>query len=141
MDGFKNSTRMKYMPEGGTFNERGRRATMAEIAAEDRRMSGRKAPVEGVSTRPTDSSGRRATDADLGRPAAKKPVAKGLGAVTDRELQMLAKPMLKKKAPGLGAVTDREMQMLKKAVPAYSDKPMIRRSKGGLMAMPKGKCK
>jgi hypothetical protein len=84
------------------------------------------------------------TDAELGLTGpAKKPMPKGLGAVTDRELQMLKKaaPALKRKAPGLGAVTDREMQMLKKAVPTYSDKPMIRRSKGGLAAMPKGKCK
>jgi hypothetical protein len=147
MDGFKDSTRMKYMTGGpvkkamgGTFNERGKRATLAEMEAEDRRMAGR--PVEGVSSRPTDSSGRRATDADLGMArSTKKPMPKGLGAITDRELQMLAKPMLKKKSPNLGAVTDREMQMLKKAVPAYSDKPMIRRNKGGLMAMPKGKGK
>ncbi len=104
MDGFKNSTRTQYMPEGGTFNERGKRATMAEIAAEDRRMSGRKPPVEGVSSRPTDSSGRRASNADLGMAVpAKKPVAK-------------------------------------KGVPAHSDRPVIRRSKGGLAAMPKGKC-
>ena len=75
--------------------------------------------------------------------SAKKPMPTGLGAVTDRDLQMLKKaaPALKRKAPGLGAVTDRDLQMLKKAVPAYSDKPMIRRNKGGLMAMPKGKCK
>ena len=39
MEGFKNTTKMKYMTEGGTFNERGRRATMGEIAAEDRRMA------------------------------------------------------------------------------------------------------
>jgi hypothetical protein len=49
MEGFKDSTRMKYMTEGGTYNERGRRATMSEIAAEDRRMAGR--PSEGVSSR------------------------------------------------------------------------------------------
>ncbi len=102
--------------EGGTFNERGKRATMAEIAAEDRRMANRKPPVEGVSSRPTDSSGRRATDAELGMIRSAK------------------------KAPNLGVVTDRELKMLKKAVPTYSDKPMIRRSKGGLAAMPKGKC-
>ena len=105
------------MREGGTFNERGKRATMAEIAAEDRRMARRKPPVEGVSTRPTDSSGRRATDVDLG----------------------VARAAIKK-APNLGAVTDREMKMLKKAVPAYNDKPMVRRKAGGLASMPKGKC-
>jgi len=31
--------------------------------------------------------------------------------------------------------------MKKKGVPAHSDKPMVGRNKGGLMAMPKGKCK
>ena len=54
------------MEEGGTYNERGKRATMAEIAAEGRRMEGRKPPVEGISTRPTDDSGRRMTDKELG---------------------------------------------------------------------------
>jgi hypothetical protein len=152
MKGFKDSTKVKYMcggpvkkaGGGGVYNERGKRATWDEVAAEGRRMEGRKPPVEGISTRPTDSSGRRMTDKELGLTGpAKKPMPKGLGAVTDRELQMLKKaaPALKRKAPGLGAVTDREMQMLKKAVPTYSDKPMIRRSKGGLAAMPKGKCK
>jgi hypothetical protein len=54
------------MEEGGTYNERGKRATMAEIAAEGRRVEGRKRPVEGISTRPTDDSGRRMTDKELG---------------------------------------------------------------------------
>jgi hypothetical protein len=184
MDGFKDSTRMKYMTggpvkmfEGGTYNERGKRATMAEIAAEDRRMSGRKAPVEGISTRPTDASGRRATDADLGmtakkpmpkapasgiggaaagaagaalagaaaRAAAKaaKAVPRGMGAMSDREMQMV-REAAKAVPRGVGAMSDREMRLLKetakKAVPSYSDRPMIRRSKGGLTAMPKGKC-
>jgi hypothetical protein len=30
---------------------------------------------------------------------------------------------------------------MKKGVPSYSDRPVVRRNKGGLMAMPKGKCK
>ena len=92
------------MREGGVFNEKGKRATMAEIAAEGRRMEGRKPPVEGISTRPTDDSGRRMTNAELGM------------------------------TPG-GVDTAK-----KKGVPAHSSKPMIRRSKGGLTAMPKGKC-
>jgi hypothetical protein len=162
MDGFKNSTKTKYMcggpvkkatggvvkkfDGGGVYNERGKRATAAEVAAEGRRMEGRKRPVEGISTRPTDDSGRRMTNAELGMTpggvAPKKAMPKGLGAITDREMEMLKKaaPALKRKAPGLGAVTDRELQMLKKAVPTYSDKPMIRRNKGGLASMPKGKC-
>jgi hypothetical protein len=89
---------------GGVFNEKGKRATLAEIAAEGRRMEGRKPPVEGISTRPTDDSGRRMTNKELGM------------------------------TPG-GVNTAK-----KKAVPSYSGKPMIRRSKGGLTAMPKGKC-
>ena len=68
------------MEEGGTYNERGQRATLAEIAAEGRRMEGRKPPVEGISTRPTDSSGRRMTNAELGLTGpAKKPVKKAMG--------------------------------------------------------------
>jgi len=195
MDGFKDSTRMKYMTGGpvkkfdggGVYNERGKRATMAEIAAEDRRMSGRKAPVEGISTRPTDSSGRRMTDKELGMTpggvapkkkkampmapasgigggalagaaagalagagaragarAAAKAIPRGMGAMSDREMQMVKEAAKKAVPRGMGAMSDREMQMVreaaKKAVPSYSDRPMIRRSKGGLTAMPKGKC-
>lgn len=95
------------MEEGGTYNERGKRATLAEIAAEARRVEGRKRPVEGISTRPTDDSGRRMTNEELGM------------------------------TPG-GVAPKKPMP--KKAVPAYSGKPMIRRNKGGLAAMPKGKC-
>jgi hypothetical protein len=181
MDGFKNSTRTKYMcggpvkkatggpvkmREGGTFNERGKRATMAEIAAEDRRMANRKPPVEGVSSRPTDSSGRRATDTDLGMTApAKKAMPKGMGAMSDLDMQRLKEATKKPSTAAAagsgvmaaaraaaraaatrfgGQVTAAEAQMLKaaaekKGVPAHSSKPMIRRSKGGLTAMPKGK--
>jgi hypothetical protein len=129
------------MREGGTFNERGQRATMAEIAAEDRRMANRKPPVEGVSSRPTDASGRRATDAELGMTSsAKKPVGPASVAVS----KVLAAMANKAGARGVGAMSNRDMQMAKeaarKAVPSYSDRPMIRRSKGGLTAMPKGKC-
>ena len=127
------------MREGGTFNERGQRATMAEIEAEDRRMAGRAS--EGVSSRPTDASGRRATDAELGMTSpAKKPVGPASVAVS----KVLAAMANKAGARGMGAMSNRDMQMAKeaarKAVPSYSDRPMIRRSKGGLTAMPKGKC-
>jgi hypothetical protein len=135
MDGFKDSTKVKYMcggpvkkaTGGGVYNERGKRATAAEVAAEGRRVEGRKPPVEGISTRPTDSSGRRMTDKELGMTPggvspAKKAPAKSMNSVAE-----------------LGALAAK-----KKAVPAHSDRPMIRlpipRSKGGLMAMPKGKC-
>jgi hypothetical protein len=131
MDGFKNSTKTKYMcggpvkkatggpvkmREGGTFNERGKRATMAEIAAEDRRMAGR--PVEGASSRPTDASGRRASDAELG----------------------MTSPAKKAVGPSSVAVSKVLAAMTKKGVPAYSGKPVIRRKTGGLAAMPGGKC-
>lgn len=178
MKGFKDSTRTKYMcggpvkkfDGGGVYNERGKRATWDEVAAEGRRMEGRKPPVEGISTRPTDSSGRRMTDKELGMtrggvdPAKKMP--KGVGAMSDRDMQR-AKEAMKKPSTaaagsgvmaaaraaaraaaalprGLGAMSDRDMQMakdaMKKGVPAHSSKPMIRRKTGGLTAMPKGKC-
>jgi hypothetical protein len=128
------------MEEGGTYNERGKRATMAEIAAEGRRvenemaaraaarMAKRTPPVEGISTRPTDSSGRRMTDKELGMtpggvdPAKKKAIPRGMGAMSDREMQML------------------KAAAAKKGVPAHSNKPIIRRNMGGLTTMPKGKC-
>jgi len=164
MDGFKDTTRMKYMTDsGGVYNERGKRATMAEIAAEDRRMveAAPKKPVgpssaavskvlAGMTKKalPAGGIGGAAAGAAAGalagaaaRAAARaaKAVPRGMGAMSDREMQML-KAMPK----GAGAMSDREMQMVreaaKKAVPSYSDRPMIRRNKGGLTAMPKGKC-
>jgi hypothetical protein len=141
---------------GGVFNEKGKRATMAEIAAEDRRMAGR--AVEGVSTRPTDASGRRATDADLGLEAL---LRKTLGAqATNAEREALARRALgasatKAEIKALRDKTAKGMSDLERArmmvrplprkegggVPAHSDRPMIRRNKGGLSAMPKGgKC-
>jgi hypothetical protein len=98
MDGFKDSTRMKYMDEG-------------------------------ISSRPTDSSGRRASNADLGIT---------LGGQSPKK----AKPV----GPSSVAVSKVLSGMAKKALPAKmmnSDREvgMVRRNKGGLMAMPKGKCK
>ena len=136
------------MREGGTFNERGQRATMAETAAEDRRMANRKPPVEGVSSRPTDKYGRRITLAEMDISPAKqtptRPLGRGLGAVSAAlgEAKKLA-DMAKKVMPAKGMNSVREMQTMRdgrNGVPAYSGKPMIRRSKGGLSAMPKGKC-
>ena len=127
------------MEEGGTYNERGKRATMAEIAAEGRRMEGRKPPVEGISSRPTDDSGRRMTNAELGmtpggvdpakkkampKPAAKKPMPKTMSDL--ERARMMVRPLPRKAGGG---------------VPAHSDRPMISRNKGGLSAMPRGgKC-
>lgn len=94
---------MKKAEGGGVYNERGKRATWDEIAAEGRRVENLSRPVEGISTRPTTASGRRMTDKELGLTSpAKKP-------------------------------------MPKKAVPAHNGKPMIRRNAGGLASMPKCK--
>jgi len=129
------------MEEGGTYNERGKRATMAEIAAEGRRMEGRKPPVEGISTRPTDDSGRRMTDAELGIAR-----AKGMGQMTEREGR--AVKAAKKPMPKTMSDLERARMMARPlprkeggGVPAHSDRPMIRRAMGGLSVMPKGgKC-
>jgi hypothetical protein len=117
------------MREGGVFNEKGKRATLAEIAAEGRRVEGRKPPVEGISTRPTDDSGRRMTDKELGMApggvdtAKKKPMPK---VMSDLErARMMARPLPRKAGGG---------------VPAHSDRPMIRRKTGGLAVMPGKKC-
>jgi len=137
------------MEEGGTYNERGKRATLAEIAAEGRRVEGRKPPVEGISTRPTDDSGRRMTNAELGMTpggvdAAKKMMAKGMGQMTEREGRAVKEAV--KRAKGVSDL-DRARMMVRPlprkaggGVPAHSDKPMIRRNMGGLTTMPKGKC-
>jgi hypothetical protein len=156
MDGFKNSTKTKYMcggpvkkfDGGGVYNERGKRATAAEVAAEGRRMEGRKPPVEGISTRPTTASGRRATDAELGMTpggvAPKKAMPKGMGAMSNLDMERAKK----KAMPKVMSDLERARMMVTRplarkeggGVPAHSDRPMIRRSKGGLTAMPKGKC-
>jgi hypothetical protein len=135
---------------GGVFNEKGKRATWAETAAEGRRMEGRKPPVEGISTRPTDDSGRRMTDKELGMtpggvdPAKKKSTPKGMGAMSNRDIR--AAKEAEKRAKGMSDL-ERARMMVRPlprkeggGVPAHSDRPMIRRKTGGLTAMPKGKC-
>ena len=132
MDGFKDSTRMKYMCGGPVKKMRG---GMMD---------------ENVSSRPTTASGRRMTNEELGMtpggvdPAKKKVMPKGMGAMSDRD-----KERAKKKAmPKVMSDLDRARAMVTRplarkeggGVPAHSDRPMIRRSKGGLSAMPKGKC-
>jgi hypothetical protein len=145
------------MEEGGTYNERGKRATMAEIAAEGRRMEGRKAPVEGISTRPTDDSGRRMTDAELGMTPGGVERGASLTNAERVALQRKAlgssatkaemKALRDKTAKGMSDL-DRARMMVRPlprkaggGVPAHSDRPMISRNKGGLSAMPRGgKC-
>jgi hypothetical protein len=134
------------MREGGTFNERGQRATMAELAAEDRRMAGR--AVEGISTRPTDASGRRATDADLGASLTNaERVALQRKALGSSATKAEIKALRDKTAKGMSDL-ERARMMTRPlprkeggGVPAHSDRPMIRRAMGGLSVMPKGgKC-
>ena len=137
MKGFKDSTRTKYMCGGPVKKARG---GMMD---------------EGISTRPVDKYGRRMTDEELGMtpggvdPAKKKAMPKGMGAMSDRDMQMLkAKETAKKKAmpkvmsdlERARAMVTRPLPMKKGGVPAHSDRPMIRRKTGGLTAMPKGKC-
>jgi hypothetical protein len=132
MDGFKDSTRMKYMTGGPVKKMRG---GMMD---------------EGVSSRPTTASGRRMTNEELGMtpcgvdPAKKKMMPKGMGAMTEGEARA------KKKKPMPKAMSDleRARMMVRPlarkeggGVPAHSDRPMIRRKTGGLASMPKGKCK
>jgi hypothetical protein len=131
---------------GGVFNEKGKRATMAELAAEDRRMAGR--AVEGISTRPTDASGRRATDADLGASLTNaERVALQRKALGSSATKAEIKALRDKTAKGMSDL-ERARMMTRPlprkeggGVPAHSDRPMIRRAMGGLSVMPKGgKC-
>jgi len=165
MEGFKDSTKMKYMtggpvttaakPErtapptgvgargleraaaasGRTFDKNGptkdvgsRERTMPIRDKKDTVSTYKKRGnvAEGVSSRPTDSSGRRATNADLGIERASEPkiVGKGIGA-----------------ASAAVAMGNKAAALARKGVPAHSDRPMIRRKAGGLAVMPKGKCK
>jgi hypothetical protein len=129
------------------------------IALNEARAAGAKIPrvkkarggmmKEGISTRPTDDSGRRMTNEELGMtpggvdPAKKKAMPKGMGAMSD-----LDKERAKKKAmPKVMSDLERARMMARPlprkeggGVPAHSDRPMIRRKTGGLTAMPKGKC-
>ena len=145
------------MEEGGTYNERGKRATLAEIAAEARRVEGRKPPVEGISTRPTDDSGRRMTNKELGMTPGGVERGASLTNAERVALQRKAlgssatkaemKALRDKTAKGMSDL-DRARMMVRPlprkaggGVPAHSDRPMISRNKGGLSAMPKGgKC-
>ena len=153
MDGFKDSTRMKYMCggpvkkatggpvkmfEGGTYNERGKRATMAEIAAEDRRMAASAAAKKPMPKKMPDS----ATAARLAGAAAGAAAGK-MGAAQAAQAAQAAEAALLRRTTG-AAMTEGERRAIlaaaKKAVPAHSDRPMIRRKAGGLASMPKGKC-
>jgi hypothetical protein len=120
----------------------------SEKAAIANRDPARKKAAEKIMKREgtTSPAGGRAAAAGLGAVAASEAAARaaaaraapGLGAVTDRELQMLKKAALalKRKAPGLGAVTDRELQMLKKAAPKIKPMPKIKPTPAPRMSKP-----
>ena len=149
MDGFKDSTRMKYMTDsGGVYNERGKRATMAEIAAEDRRMveAAPKKPVgpssAAVSKVLAGMAKKAAPASGIGGGALAGAAAGALAGAAARAARQRGDAALLQRATG-AAMTEGERRAIlaaKKAVPSYSDRPVIRRNKGGLMAMPKGKC-
>jgi hypothetical protein len=156
MDGFKDSTKMKYMmggdvsayKSGGTVKKamggamksvdkdknpglsklptdvRNKMGYMKKGGVAEKAMGGACAPVkkmrggmmdENVSSRPTTASGRRMTNEEL-----------GMGAMSDREMQMLKDTAKKKKMmpKGMGAMSDREMQMLKDAATKKMPKAM-----------------
>ena len=129
MDGFKDTTRMKYMMGGDVkAYKTGGAVKKAMCGGPVKKMRGGMMD-EGVSTRPTTDSGRRMTNEELGMtpggvdPAKKKPMPKGAG--------MMAAAL---------AASKKVADITKKGVPSYRDRPMIRRKTGGLTAMPKGKC-
>ncbi len=166
MDGFKNTTKTSYdTTSGRKFASGGMTVSRADMPGGEGPMS-KPAMVakyakgggvkkmrggmmdEGVSTRPTTASGRRMTNEELGMvpggmdPAKKKPMPKGMGAMTEGEARAA-----KKKPKGMSDLERARMMVRplprKKGggVPAHSDRPMISRNKGGLSAMPKGgKC-
>lgn len=130
------------MALGGTFNEKGKRATLAEMEAEDRRM-GSSMPAK----KPVGPSSSAVSKVLAGMAKKALPAGGIGGAAAGAAAGALAGAAARaaKAVPrGMGAMSDREMQMVReaarKAVPSYSDRPMIRRNMGGLTTMPKGKC-
>lgn len=157
MDGFKNSTRVQYMMGGscakyksggsvkgaakiskvmGEFkrgelhsgSKKGPEVTSKKqataIALSEARKAGAKIPVkkqrggmieEGISTRPVDAKGRRMRMDTVAVDNSPKPPKKGIGAI---DLAIMA------------------AKRASKAVPAHSNKPMIKRAAGGLACMP-----
>lgn len=159
MKGFKDSTRTKYMcggpvkkfaggvmeegsmTPGGVAPKKAMPKGMGQMTDREMQMlkeAAKKPPVlKQAPKEAAKSVGQRASNAAAGAAA-----GAGAGAMAAAAARAATKAIPR----GMGAMSDREMQMLKaaaekKGVPAHSSKPMIRRNKGGLMAMPKGKCK
>ena len=101
---------------GGAFNEKGKRATLAETEAEDRRMARR--PSEGVSSRPTDASGRRATDAELGMTSSAKKAVGPSSVAVSKVLAGMAKPMKKNMGGGVNSKLGKAIENAKAAMTA-----------------------
>ena len=142
MDGFKNTTRMKYMDEGISTRpttDGGRRATDADLGIAPGGQSPKKAKPVGPA-----SAAVSKVLAGIASKAAR--AADPRGAVMDGDRALVRKAA--RMADPRGAVMEGDKDrygkggkvMKKKGVPAYSGKPMVGRKTGGLMAMPKGKC-
>ena len=140
---------VKKFDGGGVFNERGKRATRDEVAAEGRRVENEMAaraaarrPVEGISTRPTDNSGRRMTNEELGmtpggvdRAKKKAPsavknaageAAKGAAARAARPLPKKAMPVAPREpliSPSLMREINMRSMVEKYATPANQKRP------------------
>ena len=131
--GFKSGGRAKKQDGGGTYNESGKRASLAEIEAEDRRMSARSRPVEGVSSRPTDKYGNRATDADLGMVAPKpKPAMRGKPMSVS---QTLAGTRNGRQDGGANRAANRAMQGANRAMKDLERQQELPKNYGGQQAM------
>jgi hypothetical protein len=149
MEGFKNSTRMKYMDEGISSRpttDSGRRMTNEELGMTPGGMSPKKAKPVGPSSAAVSKvlAGIASKAARTADPRGAVMAGEIKPLYRDRELIGKAARM----ADPRGAVMEGEKDrygkggkvMKKKGVPAYSGKPMVGRKTGGLMAMPKGKC-
>jgi hypothetical protein len=147
VDGFKDSTKMKYMGGGmvGGYAKGGDVKMPMKKA-----KAGMKMPM------------KKGGGGDVKMPSPAESAASG-----NRMAEMEAKEerMLMRRAPGVGSMTERDKREMKKRVPATRREPMLppvgdsvasgnrmsaqegaemremtRRKKGGLAVMPKGKC-
>jgi hypothetical protein len=146
MDGYKDSTKVQYM-KGGSAGTKGA-AKISKVMGEFKRgelhSGSKKGPEvtskkqaiaialseagkkpmkkarggmveEGISTRPVDAKGRRMRMDTVAVDNSPKPPKKGIGAI---DLAIMA------------------AKRASKAVPAHTNKPMIKRASGGLACMP-----
>jgi len=182
MDGFKDSTKMKYM--GGGMVDGYAKGGSAKAGAKIAKVMGEFKKGElhsGSKEGPKVKSPKQAMAIAMSE-AGKMPMKKGGGgdvrmpspaesaASGNRMAEMEAREMreMMRREKGMGAMTEREMRMMremKKRVPATRREPMLppvgasvasgnrmsvqegaemremmRRKKGGLAVMPKGKC-